>query len=411
MAMGYTVKVVAEMAGVSVRTLHHYDRIGLLPPAATSPAGYRLYSDADLERLQQVLFFRELGFSLHDVKAIVASPTFDRAEALRAHRRLLVEQQGRLGRLVELVDRTIASIERGEPMSNQERFGAFDDAKLRRGKVRDVYDLGEHLLLVASDRVSAFDVVLPTPIPGKGAVLTQMSAFWFGQTSALIGNHLIAADVADFPRDLRRYASELNGRAMLCRKAQRIDVECVARGYLAGSAWAEYRRAGTIGGQPAPAGLRESAELAEPIFTPTTKAETGHDLPMSYAEVEALVGRELAARLREVTLNVYAWARAFARERGIVIADTKLELGLVDGELIVIDELLTPDSSRFWPADQYRVGQSQASFDKQYLRDFLEASGWDKQPPAPELPPEVVARTAEKYREAYRRLVGADLEV
>jgi phosphoribosylaminoimidazole-succinocarboxamide synthase len=404
MAMGYTVKVVAEMAGVSVRTLHHYDRIGLLPPAATSPAGYRLYSDADLERLQQVLFFRELGFSLRDVKAIVDSPTFDRVDALRAQRRLLVEQQGRLGRLVELVDRTIASIEKGEPMSHQERFGAFADAKLRRGKVRDVYDLGDKVLLVASDRVSAFDVVLPTPIPDKGAVLTQLSAFWFGKTADLIANHMLSAD--PYPDD-----PALRGRAMLCRKAERLDVECVARGYLAGSAWAEYRRAGTIGGQPAPAGLRESAELPEPLFTPTTKAETGHDRPMSYPEVEALVGRELAARLREVTLNVYAWARAFARERGIVIADTKLELGLVDGELIVIDELLTPDSSRFWPADQYRVGQSPASFDKQYLRDFLEASGWDKQPPAPGLPPEVVARTAEKYREAYRRLVGADLVV
>jgi phosphoribosylaminoimidazole-succinocarboxamide synthase len=418
MAMGYTVKVVAEMAGVSVRTLHHYDRVGLLRPAATSPAGYRLYSDADLERLQQVMFFRELGFSLQDVKAIIDSPTFDRAEALRAHRRLLVEQQGRLGRLVELVDHTIASIEKGEPMSNRERFGAFDDARLneyrkevRRGKVRDLYDLGEHLLLVASDRISAFDVVLPTPIPGKGAVLTQMSAFWFDRTRELVPNHFVTTDVDRMPPELRRFRADLRGRAMLARKAERVDVECVARGYLAGSAWAEYRRAGTIGGQPAPAGLRECAELPEPLFTPTTKAETGHDLPMSYAEVEALVGRKLAARLREVTLNVYAWARAFARKRGIVIADTKLEFGLVDGELIVIDELLTPDSSRFWPADQYRVGQSQPSFDKQYVRDFLEASGWDKQPPAPELPPEVVARTAEKYREAYRRLVGADPEV
>ena len=230
--MGYTVKVVAEMAGVSVRTLHHYDRIGLLPPAATSPAGYRLYSDADLERLQQVMFFRELGFSLHDVKAIVDSPTFDRAEALRAHRRLLVEQQGRLGRLVELVDRTIASIEKGEPMSNQERFGAFDDAKLneyreeaRRGKVRDVYDLGEHLLLVASDRVSAFDVVLPTPIPGKGAVLTQMSAFWFDRTRALAPNHLVTADVDRMPPELRRFRDDLRGRAML--RAQLAALETV----------------------------------------------------------------------------------------------------------------------------------------------------------------------------------------
>jgi phosphoribosylaminoimidazole-succinocarboxamide synthase len=281
---------------------------------------------------------------------------------------------------------------------------------LRRGKVREVYDIGEHVLLVASDRISAFDVVLPTPIPGKGAVLTQMSAFWFGQTSELVGNHLVSADVDAFPSELRAYRETLRGRTMLCRKAQRLDVECVARGYITGSAWAEYRRSGTIFGQAAPAGLRESQELAEPLFTPTTKAESGHDEPMTFAEVENLVGRELAARVRDVTLQVYGWARAYARERGIIIADTKLELGLVGDELIVIDELLTPDSSRFWPADQYQVGQGQPSFDKQYLRDFLERSGWDKQPPGPELPPDVVRMTSEKYREAYRRLVGRELE-
>jgi len=280
---------------------------------------------------------------------------------------------------------------------------------LPRGKVRDIYDLGEHVLLVATDRISAFDVVLPTPIPGKGAVLTQMSAFWFGQTEHLVPNHLVAADVDAMPPELRRHADALRGRAMLGRKARRLDVECVARGYLAGSGWAEYRRAGTIGGQSAPAGLQESSELPEPLFTPTTKAESGHDQPMSFADVEALVGRELAARLRDATLAVYGWARAFARERGIIIADTKLEFGLVGDQLIVIDELLTPDSSRFWPADQYRVGQGQPSFDKQYVRDFLEGSGWDKQPPAPELPPEVVERTSQKYRQAYRRLVGREL--
>ncbi|HET7770264.1 MAG TPA: phosphoribosylaminoimidazolesuccinocarboxamide synthase, partial [Chloroflexota bacterium] len=236
--MGYTVKAVADVAGISVRTLHHYDRIGLLRPAANTPAGYRLYSQADLERLQQVLFFRELGFSLQDVKAIVDNPTFDRVAALRAHRRLLVEQQGRLGRLVELVDRTIASIERGEPMSNQERFAAFDYANMRRGKVRDVYDLGDKVLLVASDRLSAFDVVLPTPIPDKGAVLTQLSAFWFGKTADLVGNHMLSAD--PYPDD-----PALRGRAMLCRKAERLDVECLARGYLTGSVWAEYSRTGT----------------------------------------------------------------------------------------------------------------------------------------------------------------------
>jgi phosphoribosylaminoimidazole-succinocarboxamide synthase len=281
---------------------------------------------------------------------------------------------------------------------------------LRRGKVREVYDIGEHVLLVASDRISAFDVVLPTPIPGKGAVLTQMSAFWFGQTSELVGNHLVSADVDAFPSELRAYRETLRGRTMLCRKAQRLDVECVARGYITGSAWAEYRRSGTIFGQAAPPGLRESEELAEPLFTPTTKAESGHDEPMTFAEVENLVGQELAARVRDVTLQVYGWARAYARERGIIIADTKLELGLVGDELIVIDELLTPDSSRFWPADQYQVGQGQPSFDKQYLRDFLERSGWDKQPPGPELPPDVVRMTSEKYREAYRRLVGRELE-
>jgi phosphoribosylaminoimidazole-succinocarboxamide synthase len=280
---------------------------------------------------------------------------------------------------------------------------------LRRGKVRDVYDLGDHVLLVATDRISAFDVVLPTAIPGKGIVLTQLSAFWFEATRHLIGNHLVTASVEELPSRLAPHREALRGRAMLGRKARRIDVECVARGYLAGSAWAEYRRAGTIGGDPAPPGLRESDGLPEPLFTPTTKAESGHDQPMSFGEVEALVGVDLASRLREATLSVYGWARAYARAGGIVIADTKLELGLVDGELTLIDELLTPDSSRFWPADEYAPGRAQASFDKQFVRDYLERSGWNKQPPGPELPPEVVAGTAARYREAYRRLVGRDL--
>ena len=282
---------------------------------------------------------------------------------------------------------------------------AHDPMKLLgKGKVRDVYELdADRLVLVASDRISAFDVVLPTPIPDKGAVLTQLSAFWFGQTRDLIDNHVLSVDPSDFPAELR-------GRAMLCRRADRLEVECVARGYLAGSAWAEYRRAGTIGGRPAPAGLLESSELPEPLFTPTTKAKSGHDQPMTYEEVEALLGQELAAQVRDATLSIYAWARAFARERGIVIADTKLEFGLIGGKLILIDELLTPDSSRFWPADQYAPGRPQASFDKQYVRDFLESTGWDKTPPGPELPPEVVAGTTDKYREAYRRLVGRERE-
>jgi phosphoribosylaminoimidazole-succinocarboxamide synthase len=274
---------------------------------------------------------------------------------------------------------------------------------IRQGKVRDVYELDDRIVLVASDRISAFDVVLPTPIPDKGVVLTQLSAFWLERTRHLIDNHLLSVDPTSFPPELR-------GRAMLCRRAQRLDVECVARGYLAGSAWSEYRRSGTIFGQPAPSGLAESAELPEPLFTPTSKAESGHDQPMTFGEVESLVGRDLAAQLRDATLAIYTWARTFARERGIVIADTKLEFGLLDGRLILIDELLTPDSSRFWPADRYAPGRSQPSFDKQYVRDYLETTGWDKTAPGPKLPPEIVARTTEKYREAYRRLVGRELE-
>jgi phosphoribosylaminoimidazole-succinocarboxamide synthase len=275
------------------------------------------------------------------------------------------------------------------------RTAILDEPKLLfRGKVRDVYEMDtDRLLLSASDRISAFDVVLPTPIPHKGVVLTQLSAFWFEATRHLVGNHML----------------ETNGRDMLCRRAERIDVECVARGYLAGSAWVEYQQQGTICGQPAPAGLLESAELLEPIFTPTTKVESGHDQPMTFAEVEALIGADLAARAREVTLAVYAWARAYALERGIIIADTKIELGLIDGELILIDELLTPDSSRFWPADTYAPGGPQPSFDKQFVRDYLIGTTWDKQPPAPELPAEVVAGTRERYFEAYRRLVGREL--
>jgi phosphoribosylaminoimidazole-succinocarboxamide synthase len=281
---------------------------------------------------------------------------------------------------------------------------------LHRGKVRETYAVGEdRLLLVATDRLSAFDVVFEQPIPDKGRLLTALSAFWFRQLASLGPTHFLSTDPEQLPPEAR--GPELAGRVTLARRAQRIDAECVVRGYLAGSGWAEYRRDGTVGGQPAPPGLRESDELPEPLFTPTTKAESGHDQSMSFGQVEGLVGRELAARAREVTLAVYQWARAYARERGIIIADTKLELGLVGDELIVIDELLTPDSSRFWPADRYRAGQGQPSFDKQYVRDFLEASGWDKQPPAPALPPEVVQGTSEKYREAYRRLVGCDLEV
>ncbi|MGQ9674330.1 MAG: phosphoribosylaminoimidazolesuccinocarboxamide synthase [Chloroflexota bacterium] len=279
----------------------------------------------------------------------------------------------------------------------------------RRGKVRDVYDLGPNLLIVATDRISAFDVVLPNGIPAKGAVLTQLSAYWFSQTTHLLPNHLIAADPARFPTELRAVAEELEGRAMLVKKADRIDVECVVRGYLAGSAWAEYVESGTVCGHRLPTGLQESERLPEPIFTPATKADTGHDENISRERLASLIGESLASQLEEKSLAVYRYAESVARAKGIIIADTKMEFGFLDGELILIDELLTPDSSRFWAADEYQVGRSQPSFDKQFVRDWLTASGWNKEPPPPTLPEDIVAKTSEKYLEAYKRITGREL--
>ncbi|MGQ9779691.1 MAG: phosphoribosylaminoimidazolesuccinocarboxamide synthase [Bacillota bacterium] len=279
----------------------------------------------------------------------------------------------------------------------------------RRGKVRDIYDLGSQLLIVATDRVSAFDVVLPDPIPDKGRVLTGLTVYWFDQTKEIVPNHLLTADFNEFPEVLAPFRAVLAGRSMLVRKAEVLPVECVVRGYLAGSAWKEYRTTGRVGEHLLPPGLRESERLPEPLFTPTTKATTGHDEPLTFAQVEGLIGRELAARVRDLSLALYRFGAARAEERGIILADTKFEFGLVDGELLVVDEILTPDSSRFWPLDGYAPGGPQPSFDKQFIRDYLEQSGWDKRPPAPPLPPEVIAGTAARYREAYRRLVGREL--
>ncbi len=285
-----------------------------------------------------------------------------------------------------------------------------------RGKVRDTYLLGDRLLIVATDRISAFDVVLPCGIPDKGAVLNQLSAFWFRETAGLVRNHLleVVEDVRrldDFlPPDERfDYPAYLAGRAMVVKCAERFPIECVVRGYLAGSAWEEYRLSGTVNGVSLPVGIKESQELAEPIFTPSTKAETGHDMPMTIAEVAAEVGETFAGEIARTSISLYSFARQKARAKGLIIADTKMEFGLDGGELVLIDELLTPDSSRFWPADEYGVGHSQSSFDKQPVRDWLAASDWDKAPPAPMLSDDVIESTAEKYREAYRRLTGADL--
>jgi phosphoribosylaminoimidazole-succinocarboxamide synthase len=281
-------------------------------------------------------------------------------------------------------------------------------ARLGSGKVRELYALGaDHLLLVATDRVSAFDVVLPTPIPDKGKVLTGITAYWLRDALAdVVPNHLVSTDVADLPAALHGVAEDLRGRAMLCRRAEMLPIECVARGYLAGSGWTEYQGSGRVCGIPLPQGLRESAALPEPIFTPATKATDGHDENISFDEAAAMVGVDMAERLREVTLALYARASALAASRGILLADTKFELGLVEGELTLCDEVLTPDSSRFWPAEEWEPGRGQASFDKQIVRDWLETQPWDKTPPGPALPDEVVHRTRTRYIEVYERLTG-----
>jgi phosphoribosylaminoimidazole-succinocarboxamide synthase len=277
-----------------------------------------------------------------------------------------------------------------------------------RGKVRDLYDLGDKLLIVATDRLSAFDVILPTPIPDKGRVLTQLSLFWFDLLRDVVPNHVISA--TEFPDSFAAYRDDLAGRSMLVQKTQPLAIECVVRGYLSGSGWKEYRSTGKICGISLPPGLRESERLPEPIFTPATKATTGHDENISLERAASLVGREISQRVRALSLELYRRAAAHAETRGILIADTKFEFGLLRDEIVWIDEALTPDSSRFWPAAQYQPGGPQPSFDKQFVRDYLERIHWPKTPPAPELPPDVIAGTRAKYREAYRLLAGHELD-
>jgi len=282
----------------------------------------------------------------------------------------------------------------------------------RRGKVRDVYELGDHLLIVATDRISAFDYVLGSGIPDKGRVLTQLSAFWFRELGDVTAHHLESVDPVDFPAEARAHVDVLAGRSMLVRKTTPVPIECVARGYLSGSGWKEYQQTGEVCGITLPAGLRESDRLPEPIFTPATKAETGHDVNITEQEAGRIVGRPLIARLKELTLELYRRGAAHAASRGIIVADTKFEFGLVGDSpdrLVLIDEVLTPDSSRFWPRDEYAPGRGQPSFDKQFVRDYLESIRWNKQPPVPSLPDEVVQRTREKYLEAFRLLTGRAL--
>jgi len=281
--------------------------------------------------------------------------------------------------------------------------------KLKSGKVREVFDLGDRLLFVASDRLSAFDVIMPNGIPRKGEVLTQISYFWFAQTASFQPNHLISRANDPLPENLRSFADKLARRSMIVKKCRPLAIECVVRGYLAGSGWKEYRKSQTVCGIKLPAGLKESSELPEPIFTPSTKAEAGHDENISFEQAKQIAGSDLAEQARAASLKIYNFARDYARERGIIIADTKFEFGLENGRLILIDEVLTPDSSRFWPADQYQPGRGQPSFDKQFVRDYLETLDWDKTPPGPKLPEDVVAKTTAKYLEAYERLTGGRL--
>jgi phosphoribosylaminoimidazole-succinocarboxamide synthase len=280
---------------------------------------------------------------------------------------------------------------------------------VRRGKVRDVYDLGDALLIVATDRISAFDCVMPNGIPDKGKILTALSLFWFRKFETKFENHLIATDLADYPAALRPFAHQIEGRSMLVEKAKVVPIECVARGYLAGSGWKEYQRTQRVCGIELPAGLTQCARLPAPIFTPATKEESGHDQNISYEQTVEHVGPTLAGELRDRTLSLYAQAAAYAAGRGILIADTKFEFGLVNDQLILVDEVLTPDSSRFWPAAEYAPGREQASFDKQFVRDYLETLSWNKTPPAPALPEEVVRGTRQRYIEAYEKLTGEPL--
>lgn len=281
--------------------------------------------------------------------------------------------------------------------------------KLKSGKVRDIFDLNDRLLFVATDRISAFDCIMPNGIPRKGEVLTQISYFWFEQTQAFQTNHLISHAGDPLPANLQPFADKLTGRSMVVKKANPLAIECVVRGYLAGSGWKEYREKQTVCGIKLPPGLKESSELPEPIFTPATKAETGHDENISFEQAAEIVGPDIAGKVRAASLKIYNFARDYARKRGIIIADTKFEFGQLDGQLLLIDEVLTPDSSRFWPAADYQPGKGQPSFDKQFVRDYLDTLDWDKSPPAPALPAEVVARTQAKYLEAYERLTGRKL--
>ena len=403
-----TVKEVSDITGISIRTLHYYDEIGLLTPSDKSRAGYRLYDDRALEQLQQIVFFREFDIPLKDIKAIMDNPALDRSRILQMQRKMLTAKIGRMKHLINNID----AILKGENKMDFELFNKTEIQEIKKGKVREIYDNGDSLIIVATDRISCFDVILKNEVPKKGTVLTQMSKFWFEMTEDIVPNHMISVDVNDMPDFFRQ--SRFDGNSMLCKKLQMLPIECIVRGYITGSGWASYKENGTVCGIKLPEGLKESDKLPEPIYTPSTKAELGdHDENISYEQsIQYLEkrfpgkGEEYAAKLRDYTIALYKKCAAYALEKGIIIADTKFEFGLdTDGNIVIGDEMLTPDSSRFWPAKGYEPGHGQPSFDKQLARDWLKAhEGHDWT-----LPQDIVDKTIDIYLQGYELLTGKKL--
>lgn len=426
----YTIGELASSTGLTVRTLHHYDRIGLLVASQRTHSGYRLYGRKEVQRLYRILALRQLGLALNEIRTALDGDSAD-LQHLIARQLDEVQRQVKVGRALERKLRRLLDLaKRGQDLTNEQfidtmevivsQSPAFTQKqreeltalaskiglpRVASGKVREMFDAGEHLLMVATDRISVFDVVLPTPIPSKGAVLTGLSVFWFDKTRSILPNHLVEWRASRFPDGIDRASTA--GRAMLVRRAQMLAIECIVRGYLAGSGWKDYQRSGEVCGVKLPAGLKESDKLPEPIFTPSTKAEAGHDENIDLEQAARIVGdKALVERVARTAVDLYEAAASHAESKGILLADTKFEFGLVDGELTLCDEAFTPDSSRYWPKDQHRPGQAPPSFDKQYVRDYAESLGWDKKHPGPELPGTVVEGTTARYVEAYEAISG-----
>ena len=426
----YTIGELASSTGLTVRTLHHYDRIGLLVATERTQSGYRLYGPKEVQRLYRILALRQLGLALNEIRTALDGDSAD-LQHLIARQLDEVQRQLKVGRDLERKLRRLLDLaERGQDLTNEQFIDTMEvivsqglaftqkqreeltalAGKIRlpragSGKVREMFDAGEHLLIVATDRISVFDVVLPTAIPSKGAVLTGLSVFWFEKTRSILPNHLVEWRASRFPNGID--GASTAGRAMLVRRAQMLPIECIVRGYLAGSGWKDYQRTGEVCGVKLPAGLQESGKLPEPIFTPSTKADAGHDQNIDLEQAARIVGDvSLTKRVARTAVDLYEVAARHAESRGIILADTKFEFGLVEGELTLCDEAFTPDSSRYWLADEHSPGRAPASFDKQYVRDYAETLGWDKKYPGPELPENVVEGTTVRYVEAYEKISG-----